>query len=268
VALGSLCYARPAAVERRDLEFTGGGSGWDRPGPDGARVAVRPDGTVQGLAALPRLLHGDGHPDLCTPFTFELDCAEPTRFAVHVGTVSAGAVLEFRLDGEEVRVVDLPAGEGLGWGSEWQEEWGIWQTRYDEWLDIPVPAGRHVVRIENMGQDWIEVLAVRLTGYVTNQSPHLRVMGLAAADRVLLWAQNTRHTWFRVRDGGRIPGVAPTCLGLKGLADGMWTVQLWDTHEGEMLRTAFATVTDGRLSLELPRIERDVAVKLIRRGAP
>jgi len=268
LAVESVGYVRSPEIEYSDLEFAGEQTGWDAPLPDGTRFVVRRDGVVEGLARLPCVLHGRGHADLGSPFAFDLDCLAPARFAVHVDTVSAGAVLVFNLDGRTVRTVELPAGEGLGKGSEWQERWGIWQTRYDEAFGIDVPVGRHTVEIENTGQDWIKVAQVRLEGYVTNERPRLRVLGLVARDRALLWVQNTEHTWFNVREGRRIAPVAPTRLCLGGVAGGRWTVECWDTRTGRMTRRSRVLAAGGRVELELPRIERDVALKLIREGPP
>ena len=99
------------------------------------------------------------------------DNIEPSRFLVHVGNVSAGGLLEFQLDGQVVRTVDLPTGEGLGKASEWQERWQIWQTEYDESFGIDVPAGRHTITLQNNGRDWLETAYFRLVDYVTNELP-------------------------------------------------------------------------------------------------
>ena len=265
VEVESLDYVRAPDVTYRDLEFSGAQSGWKAAVPAGTRFVLGRDGSVRNLDRLPRVLHGQSHADLRSALAFEVDCPEPARFVVRVGRVSAGAALVFEVDGEAVRTVDLPAAEGLGKESEWKEQWGIWQTLYDETFGIEVPAGRHTVTLSNTGRDWIEIPWMRVEGYVTNERPALRVLGLAADDRALLWVQNVAHTWFNVRDGREMPPVPPTRLRLAGLADGPWAVELWDTRAGEVTATWPVDVQDGAVELELPAVERDVALKLLKR---
>ncbi len=133
---------------------------------------------MEGLDRLPGLLHGNGHRDLQSPFVFKLDCARPTEFKVRVGTVSAGAVLNFEVDGKPVKSYDLPAGEGLGVRSRYQPQWRIYQTDYDSYFGITVPAGRHTVRLTNTGKDWMQVASILLVGYATDETPDLRVLGM------------------------------------------------------------------------------------------
>ena len=261
----SVAYVRPLKdIFFTDLQFRGSKGSWTAPIPEGTRFVVRRDGTVENLDELQDLLHGQGHADLRSPFVFEVDCRRPCRFSVNVGTVSAGGVLEFEMDGRMVATFELPTGEGLGKESRWQEQWDIWQTDYDEAHGIDVPAGRHTIKLENQGKDWVQINYFRLEDYVTNERPPLRVLGIAADDRALLWAQNGAHTWFNVREGNPMPPVEPTVVRLDGFADGRWQVEFWDTVAGEVVARKEAPAEDGRLELELPAIETDIALKLTR----
>ena len=261
----SLRYAEPPKVTSyRDVEFSGTASGWGQRLAEGTRFVVRRDGTVDGLDKLPSTLQGKGHPDLQAPFVFALDCARPIQFKVQVGTVSAGAVLEFSVDGRPVKSYDLPAGQGLERASRFQQEWNIWQTDYDRYFGIEVPAGAHTVQVANSGRDWMQVASILLEGYATDEAPNLRVLGLASDDRVLAWVQNKSHTWFNVRDKRSIPPVPPTVLTVGGLADGAWRVELWDTVRSTSLGTAEARAEKGRIEVPLPAIPEDLALKLIR----
>ena len=265
VEVESMDYARPLErVVYRDLEFRGAQGSWTARMPEGIRFVLRRDGTVENLDQLQDLLHGQGHTDLRSPFVFELDCPRPCQFLVHVGTVSAGGRLVFQVDGRTVRTVELPAGEKLGKASEWQEQWQIWQTTYDEAYGIEVPAGRHTIGLENTGNDWVQVDYFRAEGYTTNERPPLRVLGLAAQDRALLWVQNKAHTWFNVREGRPMPPVEPTRLRLSGFADGTWRVELWDTVAGKVVSTGEAAAKGGTLTIDLPAIPTDLALKLAR----
>ncbi len=264
IQVTSVANAEATEVRYGNLEFSGPASGWAGAPPEGIRFVVGRDGTVENVERLPGLLHGTGHEDLRGPLTFETDGLKPFRFDVRVGRVSAGAVLKSELDGRTVSTVELPAAEGLGEESVWQEQWRIWQTRYDRDFGIDVPAGRHTITLSNDGRDWVEVAFYRLEGYLTTERPNLRVLGMAADDRVLLWAGNKAHTWFNVHGGGLIPPVAPSVVTLAGLRDGPWRVEHWDTVEGKVTGVREVVVKDGQLELHLPEIQGDLALKLAR----
>jgi hypothetical protein len=265
VQVRSVDYADSARkVEYEDLEFRGPMNGWAGPIPAATRFIVHRNGTVDNLGELPDVLHGQDHGDLHSPFVFEVDCRQPCTFSVEVRTVSAGGILEFQVDGQTARTVELPAGEKLGRKSEWQEQWQIWQTTYDEPYGIEVPAGRHTITLENTGKDWIQVGYLKLEGYVTNEQPPLRVLGMAADDRALLWVQNKEHTWFNVRDRKAIRPVEPTRLRLAGLADGPWHVEVWDTVAGKVTFTDEAQAKGGEVELALPAVAADLALKLVK----
>jgi len=262
----SVRYAEPPAHPTyRNVEFSGAAGSWAERLPEGTTFTVRRDGTVEGLDRLPGLLHGNSHRDLRSPFVFELDCARPIRFKVRVGTVSAGAVLEFQVDGKPVKTYDLPAGEGLERQSRFQPQWNIYQTDYDRYFGIDVPAGRHTVRLFNSGKDWMQVASVLLEGYATDEAPNLRVLGLAAEGRVLIWVQNRAHTWFNVRDGRPIAPIPPCVMSVPGVADGAWGAEIVDTREGRVVDTRDLRAERGRVDILLPVVRQDIALKLIKR---
>ncbi len=254
----------PAQVLYSDVAFSGLKSSWTEPVPEGTRFVVQQDGTVENLTELPNLLHGMAHQNLRSSFVFEVDCPRASRFSVVVGTVSAGGVLDFVLDGRLVRTVRLPAERGLGKESEWQPEWNIWQTRYDEAFSIDLPAGHHTIELSNRGKDWVRIARYVVGDYVTNEAPPLRVLGLTAEDRALIWVQNRAHTWYNVREGNAVPLVSPTVLRLGGFADGRWRVELWDTTKGTIVAHAETQAREGTLSIRLPAVATDLALKVTR----
>ena len=129
--------------------------GWGLPAPKGP-VAVDPLLAVPANVRLPRTLHGvRNHLDLHNPVEFAVDYAEPGAFAVRVGQTSGygGSSLILSLDGTEALRKDF-AGETQ-----------TVLTQYQGYYSVPVPAGRHVIRVNNDGADWLEVEAYRLCNY-------------------------------------------------------------------------------------------------------
>jgi hypothetical protein len=262
VEVASVAYVRPPALRYKDFRFSGHASAWEAPIPDGTVFTVNREGDVANLDDLPDLIHGQSHRDLQRPFVFEVDALGPTRFGVRVGRVSAGGVLEFRVDGEPVRTVNLPTGEDVGEQNAWREQWQLWESTYNRTYEVDVPAGRHIIELHNTGRDWVTIDFIQLADYVTNERPPLRVLGQVTGDRAMLWVQNTEHTWFNAREGRPIPPVEPTAVVLRGFADGRWTVETWDTVTGEALSLLMVRAAAGELRLPLPEIATDLAMKL------
>jgi len=102
---------------------------------------------------------------------------------MRIGKVGDMGLLKVLLDGNEVASVDFPTGQGLGASSEYVDQWKRWETTYDKDVDIDVPAGQHEIQIRNDGNDWITIDYFRLTNYLTNTKPNLRVLGMQTKDR-------------------------------------------------------------------------------------
>jgi len=96
-------------------------------------------------------------------------------------------------------------------------------------------------------------------------SPQLRVAGLQGKGLTLLWLQNRQHTWWHVVEKQPIPAINAATVALSGLADGQYQVEWWDTWKGVVTKREVLEAVKGTLSLAVPRLERDVAVKLLRR---
>jgi len=261
--LASISYIQPPAqLTYTDLRFTGSGDNWQLPGE--TVFTVNKDGTVKNGGELPSLLHGRSHPDIRAAFTFRVDFPSPGEFIVHVGKVGDNGLLKFYLDGERIRAVKLPTGEGLGVSSTYIDRWKRWETTYDKDAAVNVPAGVHEIMIQNDGQDWITIDYFRLTNYRTNAKPDLRIIGMHTPEKALIWAQNRAYTWFNVRDEAPIPPVPPTRLTLAGFADGKYSVALWNTVSGTVISQRTSTATGGKIVIDLPEVEHDVAVKVIK----
>jgi len=146
--------------------------------------------------------------------------------------------------------------------NEFKEEWGIYQNVYDQKFRVPVTAGEHTIIVDNKGKDWLSVVGYKLTNYQTYENPTLRVFGLQNDTMALLWLQNTRHTWYRMFEEIPLKAVLPTYIEIKGLQDGEFKVEWWDTYQANKVQSTNAICIDGILQLEAPRIERDIACKI------
>lgn len=220
------------------------------------------DGSVVADRRPQMLLHGRGHADLKNPPTFVVNYPQPGKFIVHINRVSAGGELVIELDGAEVLRRELPTGEGLGKSSVWREQWKLWETTYDEDIALDVPAGKHRIRVENVGRDWVEVTRYLFTGCRTYQTPDIYACGLRSDQVTILWVQNRQSTWLRHASAEPIPSVPAFRLVVPGLADGRYQVERWETWRGSRLGAEEKTVSAGRLAIDFEPLATDVAFKI------
>ena len=228
------------------------------------------------------VLHGLGfHRKLHNPVTFELDVPGPTTFGIDVKGVSGygDGILRISLDGKLVVEKEFRVPEG-------SKEEVI--TEYNGVYAIDLPEGRHKVEVANTGKDWISVAGYEVPWLksVRLLDERLRAYGVAGEDTVLVWIQNSGHTWQRVgpqpsktlrsraaerSESGAASKIAvPTTSSVRGarltvlgLAPGRWSVEHWDTRAGRVTKTEDATVVgDGELTVALPEVAWDAALRL------
>lgn len=97
----------------------------------------------------------------------------------------------------------------------------------------------------------------------TNITGSLRAWGARdiGACNVLLWIDNSQHTWRNVVDRVAIPAASAT-LTLQGLITGTYTAEWWNTTTGATTTSKTYTVTDDhKLVFSVGPLATDVAVK-------
>ncbi len=88
--------------------------------------------------------------------------------------------------------------------------------------------------------------------------------GLVSEERALFWVVSSSYNDAYARNNDEYPLLEGQALTFDGLADGAYTVEMWDTFEGTLTETTEVTVEGGAFTLELPPFDRDVAIKVIR----
>ena len=89
--------------------------------------------------------------------------------------------------------------------------------------------------------------------------------GLAAHDEALVWVLDRACDW---PDGAMEADPAPVTgakVMLEGVDDGAWTIEWWDTLSGKRVAEVQGMASGGRLGLEAPAFQADVAARLKRR---
>ena len=227
----------------------------------GPVAAVITGGVLRGPQP-PGILHGTGlHPDLHNPVVLRIRVAKPTRFEINVSTVSGegGANLRVALDDKAVLSRDFPDPDGDAKTETLRQYEGV--------LPITVPTGVHTLKIENTGTDWVRV-DYRLIGVVPQKGPPLNAWAIVGDETVMAWVRRAGRTWRAAAEEHRTFAPSPpSIMRLRGLQSGTWRTEIWDTWTGKATPVIRAKVgIDGTVRIVLPRISRDVAVKLVHEG--
>jgi len=201
---------------------------------------VGPDGTVSGTDKLSAWLHGASKNAYRSDPTFTLDVLEGEVLRIHVQEVSGygNNSLGVLVDGRQIFSSTYPNRSG-----------GFT-------IEVPLPAGRHAVKIENTGKDWFRIASYE---FLNPSQGSLEFLGLAGSDHAYLWAHDTGSGYGRTAHG-TFSGVR---IVLRGLNDGPYVAEFHQTRgPGGVLRTQTVSSTAGRLALSFPDFGRDIAVKI------
>jgi len=121
-------------------------------------IRVARGGVLSGVTALSSFLHGRLHAHLRQTPTFLVNMPQGGHLALHVRAVATqGARLEWTLDGQPVKNVELPDRDGKNDSSA---------REYDATFETSIPPGRHRISIANTGGDWAVVDWYRFLGQV------------------------------------------------------------------------------------------------------
>lgn len=91
----------------------------------------------------------------------------------------------------------------------------------------------------------------------------IRALGQKAvsANRGIFWIQNKNHTWSKVYNNGMKEPAAITNIPVQvvNLKDGEYTLKMWDTWEGKLLKESKVTVKNGTMEFTIDSLTRDIA---------
>lgn len=252
-------YVGPKGTTRQNLDIVGSPAVW-APDPSN-RPQVR---TIKGVemigGPIADIQHGIGnHPDWHNPIEFKVSLDQPMRFEVEVGLVSGhgGATLNIRVDGKSVLTKEF---------ADPDKEKTNDLNQYMGTYAVTVPAGKHTVKVENLGQDWF-FASYRMVGVAPpSNSPPIDGWAIVGRTTVLGWARVAGRTWPRVVISKNAPRTAPaSTMRLGGLAPATYQVELWNTWTGVPTQR-FKVTADrkGVARIAMPVIDEDLAFKLVK----
>jgi len=237
-----------------DLELTGGPTSFGSAAHNRPQTIRVGETEVTGDLPMAGLLHGRrNHPDLHNPATFLFDRHEPTHFEIVVGDVSGwgGARLEVSLDGKPISTLDFKDPDDQRNTDPLKQYAGAYP--------FEIPAGRHELKVENTGNDWLTI-GYRIKNLLPSKRPPLETYAVTGRSQAIVWVRLSESNWTDMVVHHRYPKPCPPVrLTIPGLPPGKWRAEVWDTWEGVVLSRADVS-TQGQITL--PKIVRDVAVRL------
>ncbi|MBM3495829.1 MAG: DUF5060 domain-containing protein [Armatimonadetes bacterium] len=216
------------------------GAGWA--GGKVTEVTVPAGGdarTDRTFSAIPSYLQGKAHKEMFQSLTLKLVLAQPGSCSVTLAQVArAGAHVAISVDGKLAAEKAFAAAQS--------------DRTVNDTIKAPVPAGEHIVKIENTGDDWAVIAGITLDPY----APALGVLGKSNSDYGVLWLYN--------RTGSAVSGK----VAVAGVQAGSYDVVWFDTETGKATKRETVTVRPkSSLALTTPAIKTDTAMYFSRSGA-
>jgi hypothetical protein len=206
--------------------------------PARTRFTVDADGNVPGFEGMTVWLHGSGQPTLRSDPSFTLTLARSGSLRLAVQEVSPyGAALAVDVDGV----------------TAFSNAYGGGQAGFE--VEVPLPAGTHVVQVRNNGNDWIKLTRYTFDGL---QLPALSARGQVGSGHGYLWVHD-KGSDYHIADHGPVSGAR---VAVAGVSDGDHHIEFWRTRRpGGLIGTAQARAGGGVLEIALPEFAKDIAVK-------
>lgn len=229
---------------RGPLRF-GPGTGWSA--SKITRFIVKQSGTIEGLGGMSAYLQGklnERNHAMFPHAEFVVNFAEPGTFSVSVDEItSSGATLDISIDGKGVSGVELmpPLADTLPAGERSRRN-----PRVNATLSVPIDAGEHTIRVENLGRDWVHLRQFSLTPYASL----IGALGKGNDHYAAIWLYRREAGASAAEGQVLVPGLKP----------GNYRVNWFDTARGTLLRSEVHRHEEGAMCLATGLIASDVAM--------
>lgn len=200
------------------------GAGWAE--PTEAMIVVDEHGNLStSPSKLGQFLYGSRwNTQLRNPPTFEITLVADGRFTVKTGSErGTDPSVALYLDGSLVK--------------------DNRNAQTNSSYAIDVPAGTHRIKVDNLGTDWITIVAYEIEGLAT--SPHIAYVVMSdLRDQAAGYIHNQRYNWKRVGEEGAPPEVTDGTILVGDMQPGAYRVRYFDCLSGELVATDEQVVAD------------------------
>jgi hypothetical protein len=183
------------------------------------------------------------YPDYVTPFIFNTDYETAGEFKVHVGYKDPNPQISIYVD----NVLKLSENN----------------PQSDSAYSVTLNSGKHEVRVENHGDDFLVVDSFEFTNY---QVP-MRIFSLQSADSTEIDAYllNGTYNWEYMRDHAQTPPPALTnqTAIFYDVKNGNYQIDWYNCSTGDIDHTDTFTASNNQLSVNVPVLAWDVFARMI-----
>jgi hypothetical protein len=201
------------------------------------------DGTLTPSASnLTRFIHGTWQSSLQNPPSFTATFAAGGQFKLNTNTVASSGSPTVLIYVDNVLTINQSASSN---------------TAYT----VNLSAGTHTIRIDNSGQDWFEVASYVFTNATTTSSAAVDAYILKANDakKMAGWVHNQNYT----HQSTAPTAITSATLNVSGMVNGHYAVTWFNTYTGATVSTATVAVPSSMLSIPIPSLSNDIAVKAV-----
>lgn len=216
-----------------------------------------PDGRVEGdLSLLSSFVYGRWHSQKTLNPVLKVRFLEKGRMIMHINSVgSGGAKLVIYVNGGRALELELPDIDGKGEPAA---------NEYNKDAVLELSPGEYEIEIANEGNDWFtwDYIVLENAAYATSL---VQVVGLGNSTLALLWVKNRDYNWWNSVALSKPPTqLRNVVIAVKGLENGRYTVELWDTYRGTVVEEKEIEVSQGVARVQIDTLEKDVALKIYR----
>jgi hypothetical protein len=97
----------------------------------------------------------------------------------------------------------------------------------------------------------------------TPPAPKVHVYGLVNGRMAIAWIQNAQHNWKNLFEKKEVSAVKSLKLNIQNLPAGNYQIERWDTRRGEVSKRESAKAVEERLTLNVPDLAEDTAIRVI-----
>jgi len=134
------------------------------------------------------------------------------------------------------------------------EELGTYEVNGPMEIKTELKSGKHILTYENIGQDWINVNNIKISGAASSD---YKVYGLKNIDSFAAFVYDTRYGEWALKTDKVPKGLV---VSTDGMNNGKYNITFVNTITGEESKIV-KEVKNNQLDIELPEFYKDIAIK-------